>query len=179
MARQQEVTPVKLFCGILFSNKELLTIALKKLSDKWGVIDYKSDEFVFANNHEYYKNEIKGEIKRIFISFENLVEPENISKIKEHSNYIEDEFTKQFPLERPINIDPGYMDYNKVILASYKYGQQKIAVGSGVWADITLFYAKGGFTSFPWTFPDFQTDLYYPALIKIRELYKQNLKTPK
>lgn len=176
MAGQQKVIPVKLIVGILYSDKELLSITFQKLISNWGKIDFTSESFESIEEHKYYKNEISGNIKRIFISFEELVKPEEIVNIKEKSNQIEIDLAKQTKDSRPINLDPGYMDFNKLVLASYKYSQQKIHIKNGVWADITLFYKKGNFIPFPWTFPDFSINIYYNTLIKIRELYKKSFK---
>lgn len=74
--------------------------------------------------------------------------------------------------KRKINLGPGYMDFDKVVLASAKYNAQKIYLSQGIYADPTLWYEKGVFTACPFAFPDFKTDLYHKIFLHIRSLYK-------
>ena len=60
-----------------------------------------------------------------------------------------------------------------MVLASFKFQGQKIYLGSRVWADLTLYYRKGGWSVFEWTFPDFKAGLYDKTLLEIRRIYKQ------
>ncbi len=64
------------------------------------------------------------------------------------------------------------MDYHKIVLASAKFGGQKIYIGKGIYADMTLWYEKGHYKSFPWTFLDFKDGLYEKVFLRIREIYK-------
>ena len=62
-----------------------------------------------------------------------------------------------------------------MVLASFKGRENKIYVGEGVWADLTLYYQGGRYHPLPWTFPDFRTEAYHGILRQIRERYKQDL----
>jgi hypothetical protein len=64
------------------------------------------------------------------------------------------------------------MDLNKVVLASAKYNGQKIYLDHGIYADPTLWYEKGSFHPYPYSFPDFKTGEYIETFIQIRALYK-------
>ena len=74
---------------------------------------------------------------------------------------------------RRVNIDPGYMDYYKIILASFKEGPQKVYLGEGVYADPILLFFEGEYGPLPWTFPDFKSGLYRDDFREIRALYKK------
>ena len=114
------------------------------------------------------------DLVRSLVSFREPVPPHAIGRIKLETNKIEDELAEGGC--RTINLDPGYLDYQKVVLASMKFGGQKICIQEGVYTDLTLYYRKGSFDTFPWTFPDFKDNTYHPALLEIRRLYKDNLK---
>ena len=71
-----------------------------------------------------------------------------------------------------MNIDCGYIDYDKVVLASAKYNGNKIYLDYGIWADLTLFFEKGKFYPYPWSFPDFRSGMYDAVFVEMRTRYK-------
>ncbi|MBP7459713.1 MAG: DUF4416 family protein [Candidatus Delongbacteria bacterium] len=171
MAQVVSVDPVKLFMAILTNGRTEWNHIMDRLILHWGKIDYQSADYEFGLT-DYYQKEMGEPLYRRFISFQALIPPEAIASIKRVTNRIEEE--GMINGNRQFNLDPGYLDYQKIVLASMKFGGQKIHLHSGVYADLTLYYRKGSFTVFPWTFPDFKSDIYYPCLLRIRELYKQN-----
>ena len=160
---------VKLLSGILYSDADCLETAFSLLEEKWGPIDYKSESFPFDIT-DYYVPEMGSPIYRMFVSFEKLITPDQIAQIKLDSNAIEDQLAVDGL--RKVNLDTGYLDYDKVVLASAKYNGQKIYLEKGIWADLTLHYIKKHFEPYPWSFPDFKSGLYDDVFLRIRELYK-------
>ena len=163
----------KLICGVLFTDENLLLRAKDLLIDRFGAIDFESEKFRF-NVSYYYKPEMGWPIWRLFWSFEELIDPARIAEIKLACNSVEDELA--IDGKRKVNLDPGYMDYDKVVLASAKYNWQKIYLDKGIYADATLKYEKGHYHPFPWSFPDFKTGEYERVFLKIREIYKKQRK---
>ncbi len=166
----QPVDPVKLFCGVLLSEQADWERMQARLWDCFGPIDYTSKSFVFDAT-DYYQPEMGAGIRRLFVSFERLIDPAEIVSVKLESNRLEEEFLFSEG-GRSINLDPGYMDTFKVVLASAKSGWQKIYLDRGIYADPTLYYRKGAFYPFEWGFPDFKGGLYNEALLQIRQRYK-------
>ncbi len=164
-----EPDPVKLFVGILYSDENLLENAINLLSNKFGKIDYKSPDYEFTIT-DYYREEIGWPIFRKFVSFSNSINPKEIAQIKLDTNAIEDRLAVDG--KRKINLDPGYMDYNKVILASAKYNSQKIYIDLGIYADPTLWFDKGEYHPYPFSFPDFKTGMYSQTFLHIRAQFK-------
>ncbi|MBN1348532.1 DUF4416 family protein [candidate division KSB1 bacterium] len=169
----QAPQPVKLIIGILYTDDALLANALDLLKPELGDIDYQSPVYEF-NISEYYFAEMGHPIQRMFISFGRLVNPKELAPIKIQTNAIEDQLAVQS--NRKVNLDPGYLDFDKFVLASAKYNGQKVYLDLGIWADLTLRYEKGNFYPFPWSFPDFKRGLYNAAFQRMRELYKADLK---
>lgn len=165
--------PVKLFMGILYSSVDQLLRAKEILAEHYGRIEYESRAVPFSVT-DYYVAEMGSPIYRIFISHEPLIQPEQIVEIKLETNRIEDQLVVDG--KRKVNLDPGYMDTCKTVLASAKYNGQKIYVGKGIYADLTLYYEKGSFHPYPWSFPDFKSGQYSIPFLRIRELYKAQLK---
>lgn len=164
---------VKLFCGVLYSDQNLLQESQALLRRPYGEIDYQSEPFEFAIS-EYYRPEMGWPIYRIFWSFARLIHPKAIARIKIECNAIETQLA--INANRKVNIDCGYLDYDKVVLASAKYNGQKVYLDFGIYADLTLHYEKGNYHPYPWTFPDFKSGRYNQTLLRIRETYKLQLR---
>lgn len=171
--KPSEPIPVKLFCGTLYSDGQLMKDSQLLLIKKYGAIDFQSDQFAFDIS-EYYRPEMGWPIYRIFWSFEQLFNPNEIARIKIECNEIEDQLADAG--KRKVNLDPGYMDYDKIVLASAKYNGQKIYLNFGIYADLTLRYEKGNYYPYPWSFPDFKNGQYNGSFLRIRETYKLQLK---
>lgn len=160
---------VNLIITCLFRDENLLQTALQECCLRWGDIDYHSKSFPFDIT-DYYTPEMGAGLQRVFVSFKKLLHPEEMVLIKHECERIETKVSLEG--KRRVNIDPGYIDTNKYVLMSYKFGGQKIYIADSVWADMTLMYKKGRWLSFDWTFPDFKDARYHSELNKIRELYK-------
>ena len=168
-----KVLPVKLFCGILYSDPGIWDRAEQQLVQKYGAIDYKSPRMPFTIT-DYYNEEMGAAITRFFVSFERLLLPNELAGIKIECNEIED--LCAIGGRRQVNIDPGYMDYDKVVLASAKYNAHKIYLDFGIYADLTLLYSKGHFKPCLWAFPDFHSAQYQEIFLHIRAKYKGQLR---
>ena len=57
--------------------------------------------------------------------------------------------------KRIINIDPGYLATEKVVVASTKNFTHRIYIGKGIYGDLQLMRQKGVYAAMPWTYPDY------------------------
>ncbi len=167
--KPEEVGLVKLFTGVLYTDEKLLQRTKAALEEYYGSIDFESDTFEFTIS-EYYRPEMGWPIFRLFWTFDPLINPKQIAKIKIECNDIENALAVRG--KRKINLDPGYMDYDKIVLASAKYNGQKVYLDYGIYADLTLRYEKGDFYPYPWSFPDFKGGDYNKTFLRIREIFK-------
>jgi hypothetical protein len=169
----EAVKPVKYFVGALFSSESLLKTAIETGTARFGQIDRESSAFLFKWT-DYYEAEMGKPIYRKLFSFEKLMTPDFLAAAKLLTNEIE----QQLAIEgkRKVNLDIGYLDYDKVVLASAKYGIHKIYLNQGIYADLALHYEKGKYSSYPWAFLDFQSAEYRPFFLKVREIYKTQIK---
>lgn len=163
---------IKLFYAILFNDTDLLEKAKELLIKKWGAIDFISKPFPFDGT-SYYEPEMGKGLSRIFVSFDELQPPSILPESKNVATEIENIFA--IDGKRKINLDPGYLDYAKLVLVSGKYAPHKLWIADGMYADFTLIYSKGKFQKFNWTFPDFAKGIYDSSLLKIRDLYKKKV----
>ena len=165
--------PVKLFIGALYSDIILLEKAITDAGNAFSPIDSVSEDFLFANT-TYYDVEMGTPIFRRFYSFKELISPDILASIKLATNSIEDQYADG--KSRKVNLDVGYMDYDKIVLASAKYGIHKVSIGSGIYADMALHYEKGKFFPYLWAFMDFRSSAYHSFFFRMRTIYKKQLK---
>jgi hypothetical protein len=172
LAKPQAVEPVKLFVAVLWAESGPLEKSLEQLSARWGEIDFASADYPF-NMTEYYESEMGQNLKRRLVSFRRLASPDCLSTAKHICNDIEDRLSGE--RGRTINLDIGYLDHNKIVLASFKGAGQKIYLANGVWADMVARYRSGKYCPFEWTFPDFRDGRYDRELLQIRQRYLEQL----
>ncbi|MDP8221694.1 MAG: DUF4416 family protein [Candidatus Stygibacter frigidus] len=168
-----DVQPVKLVIGFLYHEPKKYRKALELVQERWGISDYQSQEYFFDLT-DYYEPEMGKPIFRSFNSYNTLISPGSLAEIKLATNQIEEELSESG--KRRVNLDPGYLDYDKLVLASAKYNYQKIYLRDGIYVDITMFYRKGRYIAAEWAFPDFKQGIYESDFLQIRHLYKLQLK---
>lgn len=145
----------------------------RKLEDNFGPISFISDPFDFTFT-DYYVPEMGDGIKRFFISFENLISPDQLALAKTITNELEEEFSEDGA--RRINLDPGLISESNLILATTKNRSHRIAIGMKLYAEVTLIYQNHGWVSFPWTYADYKSERVQNEMLGFRRLYLEKLK---
>jgi len=165
--------PVKYFIGALYSDQKLLNQAKQLCIKRIGGIDNVSVPFPFEVT-SYYNEEMGTPLFRIFCSFSELRSPGDLAKLKNSCNEIEEGLAVDG--SRKVNLDIGYLDFHKMILASAKYNGQKIYLDHGIYADPTLIFENGKFQALDNTFPDFKSGNYNDFFYALRQSYKAQIK---
>ena len=170
--------PVKLIIGILAADETSLAAAIKAINKPFGVIDLASDVWPFTQT-DYYKDELGPNALRQFVSIEKLIDPGKLAQIKHDTNSLEQQLADslKLPLPRPVNLDPGFIEPSKLILASTKNFSHRIYIGNKMFAEVTLMYEKGAWRHFEYTFPDYRQSCYHDFLSKVRTRLMEQLKT--
>ena len=167
--------PVKLLVGVLTSIPAMLPEVEKRMEELFGSIDSRSELFPFDQTN-YYDEEMGSPIYRRFVSFSNLIGPSEIAGIKERTNDLESAFAGVHPgVVRPVNLDPGYLEQSKIVLASTKNFFHRILISGGIYAEVTLHFQDGKWHDFPWTFPDYKSGRYHEYFSSLRDLYRKQL----
>lgn len=165
--------------GMISGEANLFDKAEKRLSQKFGLIDFESPILSFQHTH-YYESEMGSDLKRKFISFQGLIDSAEIADIKLFTNQLERDFLRPDTHDRRINLDPGYLTLSKLVLVSTKDHQHRIYLGKGIYAEVTLRYRKGkGFEPWEWTYPDYRTREYLEIFNWLRGTYQRELKSQK
>ena len=172
MAQVSIPQPVELLVGVILRDLDLLVPLESEIAERLGKIESRSPVFDFDIT-DYYKDEMGTDLRRIFYSFDDLMDPARLVEVKLTANLIEKGFAEAG--RRRVNLDPGYMDFYKLVLASNKFLGQKIYLGKGVYADPTLYYDKG-WKPYDWGFPDFKSGRYDAFLTQVRKAYKAKIR---
>jgi hypothetical protein len=169
MGQIRQAEPVKLFVGMLSAYPGAFADAESALEEALGPVDLRSDLFAHEFT-EYYRDEMGHPLVRLFVSFANLVEPARLVAIKTLTNEVEARMAAEgdWPVVRPMNLDPGYIAPSKLILASTKDYSHRIHLNEGIYAEVTLLYVRGTWQKLPWTYPDYQTAAYHDFFTKVR-----------
>jgi hypothetical protein len=164
---------VKLIVGFIAADARLFDTAAGILKRSFGPVDFESPVLAFELT-DYYEEEFGRQLKRKFISFKKLIPPDALAKIKITTNRIERKLSAG--KKRAINIDPGYLDLAKLVLASTKNFYHRIYIGKDIFAEITLFYQNKDYRTWEWTYPDYRSAAYIEIFKKIRNIYRSQLK---
>ena len=177
MGQINSTLPVKLFVGILTSGPGLIPEIENCLTARFGPVDLRSGEYPFDLTH-YYDEEMGHPITRAFAAFKTLVSPAMLATIKMATNALESEFAKEHRhASRPINLDPGYLEESKIVLASTKNFYHRIFLADGIYGEVTLHYSHHAWNAFPWSFPDFRSGRYDQFFGQMRQTYREQLRS--
>lgn len=175
MARPRAPQPVKLICGLLGADLGLLRRARQLLTRRFGPADLESDIWPFART-DYYQEEMGPDLKRLFLSFDGLTPPDALAGIKLETNAIEAQIAEQcsgLGFARPVNLDPGYVDLAKLVLATTKDRSHRIYIGQQMYAEVTLHFVEGRWQTWPWTYPDYRQAHYHEFFRRVRERLRE------
>lgn len=164
--------PVKLLIALLSSDVELFRTATSHLQEDYGPVDFASEIFPW-NMTAYYREEMGENLLRKFITFEHLIPPEELVRVKLATNKREQLLSGATSEDKPrrINLDPGYIDETKLVLASTKDQAHRLYLSQGIYAEVTLLYHHKAFHPFIYTYEDYRWPQTHEFLKKVRKRY--------
>jgi hypothetical protein len=107
-----------------------------------------------------------------------LHSPGNLAGIKLQTQDMERQYRSGGPQHkgRRVNIDPGYLEAGKVVLASTKNAGHRIYLKSGIYGETTLLYFDGAFQACPHTYPDYLSAETLVFFTSLRSVYLGQLR---
>jgi hypothetical protein len=171
--------PVKIISGVLCPKDapDLLEWTAARLSEHFGAIERAGGPYDF--DHTDYYSMISPRLVRCFFSFQGLRGPEGIIGWKKFAIQVEADSARGAGEGRRVNVDPGYLDGARLVLASTKDNAHRIYLGRGIYAELTLRWRKPGWESFSYTFPDFRSGVYNGFLDAARLDWKRDIRAIK
>ncbi len=148
-----------LLVGALFSKEDIYLKTLPRLEECFGEILMEGPAIQWDFS-EHYKEELGAPIFRRFIFFRELVGQDRLAAAKVKACEIENSFSVNG--KRTINLDPGYLTFAKLVLASTKDYSHRIYLMDGIFAEVTLSYSKDKqhYVPLPHTYRDYYDDRY-------------------
>ncbi|HVS37358.1 MAG TPA: DUF4416 family protein [Gemmataceae bacterium] len=178
MAEARPPVPVLLVAAVFSRHADALCWARGRLEEAYGPVERVSTPFVF-NQTDYYAAAMGTDLRKQFLVFRDLLLPDRLAAIKLHANALEQELAgaDRYPEERPVNIDPGYLNLGKFVLATTKDQAHRVYLGQGVYAEVTLRFQAGAFVPWPWTYADYRQPAVLEFLRDARASYHDRLRT--
>jgi hypothetical protein len=163
--------PVWLILALSYKSNEEAEQALHWFEEKAGPVADRSEIIRFDHTH-YYDEEMGSDLNKRFYAFLHPIDPADLASFKLFSNEIEDRLSQEG--RRHVNLDPGYLEAAKLILATTKNFSHRIYLAQGIYGDVQLFWRHGCFQFNPWTYPDYKDDRVLLFFTRIRGAYLQN-----
>ena len=173
MSAPKEADDVKLVVSLFSPEEKTLEEVILKLQRMFGPSDWRSPP-LFFDRTRYYEKEMGWPLHRRFLSFANLIRPEAIVDIKLQTNEVEKEYLQEG--KRRVNIDPGYVALERLVLATGKNYTHRMYLSKGIYADLTLVFHQGSFQTLDWTYRDYADSVVIGYFNDIREHYKNQLR---
>lgn len=176
MGQARKPIPVLLITAISSSDEAALHWGAEKVAEAWGKVWLKTPVFNFDHT-SFYRSTMGDGIKKQLIAFEQPVDPSQLAQVKNESNALEREYEqlREYDVQRPINIDPGYVTEAKLILATIKDRDHRVYLSDGIYAEVTLSYYGKKWNGSRWTYPDYVTSENLAFVEKCRLRLREKL----
>ncbi len=178
--RNPNQSPVKLFFAVMTSCEQTRSRVEAIIEKAYSPIDHRDMQYAFDPLTNYYRDEFGSGLKKQIFSTTDLVGPRDLVDVKIHTNAIEALFARgpEPSTSRTINIDPGYLNHSKVVLATTKDHAHRLYIDNGIFEEITLNFHRRekGYLANAWTYPDYQMPERLAFFGAVRETYSRQLK---
>ncbi len=160
--------PVKPVVSMILARPDLLPPVVRHLAGHLGPPDLVGPWWPFTYT-DYYAPEMGPGLGRVLASFLHLADPAQLAAWKVFTNGIEVRLS--LGGRRLVNLDPGYVAKERLVLASGKNFSHRLYLGRGIYGDLTLNFSRNAFKALPWTFPDYARGPLPELLLRVRKKY--------
>jgi hypothetical protein len=159
--------------SLITASESAFAKVLGALRSVYGETDFVSPWMPFDWT-DYYAPEMGSNLKRRIVAFCRLIAPDMLPSVKRQTHRMEQEHASQG--KRVVNIDPGYVSGEHMILATTKAYGHRPYLSNGIYADLTLIYRKGSYEALEWTYPDYRQPKLVEMFNGIRKTYLSQLR---
>lgn len=176
MARPKPFAPVNLVCGVIHGDPRHYDLARDRLAGRYGRIDLESPPFPFDLTG-YYEAGMGVGLARRFMSFADLIDPQDLAEIKFATNALEREIGPPAGEgSRLVNLDPGYVSASALVMATAKAFAHRIPLRDGIYAHLELLFTRTGARVLEWTYPDMRREPCREFFVSVRRSYLERLR---
>ena len=173
MGSRKPFVPVKLIIGVLSTHSEYHEELYSLLKQRFGPIEEVTPEVPFTFT-DYYNEEMGASPQRFFLVFSHVIDPSALVACKLETNKLEKRFADGG--NRTVNLDPGILSAENLILATTKNRGHRIPLAHGIYGEVTLMYTNKSFQSFSWTYADYASEGCKQLFIRLRQAYLRQIK---
>lgn len=163
--------PARLFMGVLYREAAFWEEIFAILAETYGPPAGEVMQFPFTSDTAYYEKEMGEGLTRAFCVFGTILPQDRLAHFKGETMALERRFS--IGGRRQVNLDPGMLAMDKLVLATGKEYSHRICLGGGVHAEVELLCRDGRMQSLEWTYPDYRTpaalDFFDRARLDLRE----------
>ncbi|MEE8577037.1 MAG: DUF4416 family protein [candidate division Zixibacteria bacterium] len=173
MARIEQPPPGRLICSIAYSHIDALADSLTRMEHQFGPVQFETIDIPYSGEARHIE-EMGDNLSRRFFSFEKLVSRDKLADMKLLCRKIEAGFADRVDdfIFRTVNVDPGIMTPENVVMASSRGFNYRIYITRGVFAQVELIHSKSQFVRLPWTNPDFCHDEALDFFGRVRKTFE-------
>jgi len=165
--------PVKSITAITYRPGLDIEPVFSELVKIQSAIELRSHIYDFSKFTPYYELEMGGDLRKLFITFLDLIKPEELPSIKVKTNLLEENY--YIEKKRQVNIDPGYITQAKLVLSTTKNYSHRIYLGQGIFGDLHMQFSNKSYQAQPWTYPDYQDENNVQFFNSVRKRYLEQL----
>ncbi len=147
-----EPEPGILLVSVLARRPETALAIVPRLESEFGSLDLGSFWLPFVHS-DYYAAEMGGGLGRFLLFFARPFPREGLVAAKRFTDRLERETA--VAAGRRLNLDPGCLALEHLVLATTKPVPHRPYLGSGIYADLTLIFERGAYRPLKWTYPDY------------------------
>ncbi|KMQ50478.1 hypothetical protein CHISP_2596 [Chitinispirillum alkaliphilum] len=165
MGVEKDPLAVKFFIAVTYCKHRSFESIRDLLCTEYGEPDRLYGPVPFSWS-DYYSDEMGEDLLKYYAVYPFPFKREQLPEIKNFTNELE----KKWALEgkRTINLDPGYLARDKLVLASTKDFFHRLYLGRGIYGEVTLHYRRGVFRHFSWSYPDYKESEFQDFLSMAR-----------
>lgn len=167
--------PAAFLCAVMARGAEAVDEAVAALASRFGGVRGRSPTWAFDMSG-YYEAEMGPGLAKGLVWLGDPIDPEKLAGRKRQSLAFERERAVEGAggdLRRAVNVDPGLLSEESLVLATTKASGHRVAIGAGLWAEVTLRFERGEYRPLPWTYPDYQQPEVGEFLLGVRRRLRE------
>ncbi|HCL26983.1 MAG TPA: DUF4416 domain-containing protein [Candidatus Latescibacteria bacterium] len=156
---------VAFLCAVMAPGAAATLQAIDELAAEFGDVRLCSPVYDFDMT-SYYEAEMGPDLCKALVWLGPLVAPAELAQRK--GSTITFERSRANVGRRTVNVDPGLLSANSLVLATTKSSGHRICIAPSLWAEVTLLFEKGAYRPQPWTYRDYQREDVGAFLLSVR-----------